>query len=90
MRTFEIPACGGFMLHERSAEALGFFEEGKEAEFFGSEGELKDKIGFYLKNETLRMNIAKAGYQRCLKSGYLYTDRARQILKIYDELRGNL
>ena len=46
MRTFEIPASGGFMLQERSNEVLEFFEEGKEIECFSSVKELKDKINF--------------------------------------------
>lgn len=81
MRTFEIPACGGFMLHERSEELLEFFEEGKEIDCFSTAEELKDKIIFYLKNDNLRMKIAEAGYQRLLKSGYCYTNRAKQLLE---------
>ena len=47
-RTFEIPACGGFQLSERTEEVLNFFEEGKEIECFSSLDELKDKITYYL------------------------------------------
>jgi len=46
MRTFEIPACGGFMLHERSDEVLEFFEEGKEVECYGLVEELKIRLSF--------------------------------------------
>ena len=88
MRTFEIPACGGFMLHERSGEVVGFFEERKEADYFDSAEELKDKIRFYLDKDDLRAKIARAGHERCATGGYLYSDRAKQILKIYEKLRG--
>jgi glycosyltransferase involved in cell wall biosynthesis len=87
MRTFEIPACGAFMLHERSDEVLEFFEEGKEIECYNSIKEFKDKIDFYLNNDNLRIKVAKAGYERCMRSGYLYGDRVKQILTVYEKLR---
>ncbi|MBT9175323.1 MAG: Spore protein YkvP [candidate division WS2 bacterium] len=90
MRTFEIPACGGFMLHERSDEVLEFFEEGKEIECFSSVEELRDKINFYLKNDNLRIKIAKAGYEKCMRSGYLYGDRVKQVLEVYEKLKSLL
>ena len=47
-RTFEIPACGGFMLSERSKEHSDFFEENKEAIFFDSAEELFNKINIFI------------------------------------------
>lgn len=78
-RTFEIPAMGGFMLADRSEEHASFFEEGKEAEYFGSEEEYLDKIRFYLKNDRARRLIAASGYRRCRSSGYSYDDRLRAV-----------
>jgi hypothetical protein len=86
MRTFEIPACAGFMMSRRSSEQQGFFEEGKEADYFSTPEELKKKIDFYLKNESLRKKIAGAGYEKLLKSKYSYDDRAEEILAIYKNL----
>lgn len=85
MRTFEIPACGGFMLHERSSELIHFLEEGKEVECFDSPEELKDKINFYLKNDNLRQKIASAGYRKIINSNSTYKDRAARILKAYED-----
>ncbi|HHZ64992.1 MAG TPA: hypothetical protein EYN51_05765 [Flavobacteriales bacterium] len=79
MRTFEIPGAGGFMLHEYSEEAAGFFKEGKEAEFFRDVEECSDKIRFYLKNDELRSKIARAGYEKIFSSGYTYSELVKDI-----------
>jgi spore maturation protein CgeB len=81
-RTFEIPACGGFQLAPRNEEILSFFEENKEIVCFSSPDELKEKIDFYLKHETEREKIARAGYERCIASGHRYEDRIYQVLEI--------
>jgi spore maturation protein CgeB len=83
-RSFEIPAIGGFMLADRTEDHREFFEEGKEAEYFSSDDEFRDKVRFYLANGTARARIARAGHERCMTSGYSYDDRIRTVL---DELK---
>lgn len=80
MRTFEIPACKGFLLAERTEKHLEFFTEGKEAEYFGSTDECADKIRFYLKHEAVRLRIAEAGYGRCLESDYSLRRRLAEAM----------
>lgn len=86
-RSIEIPACGGFMLAERTTEHEELFVEGVEAEFFSSDEELLRKTKYYLDNPSKRAQIASAGRARCLKSGYSYVDRMKQILSYAGNIR---
>ena len=85
-RTFEIPACGTFLLAERTGDHLSLYEEGREAEYFSSTDELVDKIRFYTANPALRERIAKAGRERYLRSGYTRRARYREMVEVI--LRG--
>ncbi len=80
-RSVEIPACGGFMLGERTKRHLEFFEEGREAEFFGSDEEMLQKVRYYLENSDKREDIARAGKKRCVMSGYSMRAQLDQILR---------
>jgi hypothetical protein len=86
-RSIEIPACGAFMLAERTHEHQELFEEGIEAEFFSSDLELLDKVNYYLKNGEKRRQIAKAGRERCCRDGYSNQDRAQLMLQLVESLR---
>lgn len=80
-RSIEIPACGGFMLAERTDEHLSLFEEDKEAVFFSNNDELLEKCRYYLSHEDERKRIAVAGRERCLKSDYSNEGMIRRVLK---------
>ncbi|SHG17240.1 Glycosyl transferases group 1 [Arenibacter palladensis] len=81
-RTMEIPACGGFMLAERTQEHLDLFEEGKEAAYFSSNEELLEQCRYYLNNEQERTQIATAGLKRCESSGYSNEKTIKKMLDI--------
>ncbi|HTB22788.1 MAG TPA: glycosyltransferase [bacterium] len=80
-RSVEIPACGAFMLAERTAEHQGLFKEGIEADFFSSKEELLSKCRFYLANPAVRKRVALAGYRRCLRSGYSNQARMEKMIE---------
>lgn len=79
-RTVEIPACGGFMLAERTDEHLAMFEEDKEAAYFASNEELLEKCRFYLSHSEERISIAENGIKRCLDSDYSNLGMVKRIL----------
>jgi len=80
MRTFEIPGCGGFMLHERSRELADFFREDKDVACFSTPQELREKINYYLTHNEERERMAKSAHRKMQNRTYL--DRARRILEV--------
>lgn len=80
-RTMEIPACGGFMLAERTSEHQELFQEDLEAVFFDSNEELLEKCNFYLAHEPIRKEIAKLGNMRVQTSGYSNFSTLTRIIK---------
>ena len=80
-RTFEIPACGGFLLAERSEMHNKLFIEDKEAVFFSDKEELVEKVKFYLNNDEKRNLISINGNKRINSSNYSWPKLMKNILK---------
>lgn len=81
MRTFDIPASGGFMLHEMSEEAAQIFRPNVEAVYFSSPEELADKCNYYLKHDGVREKITYQGYLKA-KQEHSYHNRMQEVIKL--------
>jgi hypothetical protein len=84
-RTFQIPALGAFMLHQRNEVVTGYFREDEEMAFFGSDDELVEKCRYYLEHPEERRRIGEAGRRRCIESGYFETDRLKEIIPLLQQ-----
>lgn len=82
-RTFEIPACGGFMLHIDNEEVREYYEVGTEIDVFSSVEELADKCRFYLANDSLRRQMTQKAHERAVPA-YSYHARTREVLTILE------
>lgn len=82
-RTWQIPACGGFLLHYDTEEFRQYFTPGVNAESFGSSAELVSQILRYLADEERRRAIAAAGRRHTVQSNYTYDSAASEILSYH-------
>ena len=89
-RTFEIPACGGFLLGERTARHLSYYREGEEAVFFDPDDpdELVRAVQGLLRNDTRREGIRQAGMRRLARGNHTYADRMTTLLELHAEAMG--
>jgi spore maturation protein CgeB len=85
-KSFEIAACGGFLLAERSAGHSERFRENEEAVFFSDIKECADKIRRYLNDEPARARIAAAGRRRAVTCGYDNDTQLAKVLDVVEEL----
>jgi len=80
-KSFEIAACGGFLLAERSEGHKAKFEEDVEAVFFTGFEECAEKVRRYLGDEAARARIAAAGRARAVRDGYSNDAQVQKILE---------
>jgi spore maturation protein CgeB len=86
-RSFEIPACGGLLLAERTERHRSFYREGVEAEFFdpARPQELIEKVRSLLGDEPRRRRLREAGRAALLRQHHTYRDRLERLLQRYAE-----
>ncbi|MBW2661270.1 MAG: glycosyltransferase family 1 protein [Deltaproteobacteria bacterium] len=80
LRDFEAPMCGALYCTGYTEELAEMFEPGEEILTYRDEGELLDKVKYYLKHEGEGENIRLAGRQRALKD-HSYQRRFDQLFE---------
>ena len=81
MRSFEIPAVGGFLLAEDTAEHRAIFgEEGAAALYFANPSEAAEKASWALANPAERAAMARAAHRLITSGRHTYKDRLSAML----------
>lgn len=78
-RTFEIPCAGGFQLVDKKGGIEDLFKINEEIVCYETIDELKNSITYYLKNPTVRKEIADKARKRVLQS-HTYIHRMKELL----------
>jgi hypothetical protein len=79
-RSFEVPAAGGLVLAERTADHQLLFDEGREALMFSSEDELLDLVACTGREPDRFAEIRRRGHERIVGGNHSYRYRAAEIL----------
>lgn len=83
MRSFEIPAVGGFMLAEDTAEHREIFgEEGRCVLYFQSPQQAATKAIWALRNPVDRQRMAAAAHRHVTYGQHTYRHRLQQMLTV--------
>ena len=69
-RNFQIPAMKTAMLSQYTDDLAKLFQPDKEIMFFSNQKELMSKLELLLSDNTLRVKIAEAGYQKVYADGH--------------------
>ena len=80
-RNFEIPGSGGFLLTQYAGGIEEYFVPGLEIATFSNDGELLERIQYFLSHDREREAIKSAGYQRAL-TDHTFQKRFEDIFQI--------
>lgn len=86
-RMYTAVGCGAFYMCQHVEGIEDLLTPDKEIVTFRNEDEMIDKISFYLKNDSLRKQIADAGKMRVLKE-HTYKIRTGQMIRIIEDVSG--
>jgi hypothetical protein len=83
-RSWQIPACGGFMLHEYTDEIAQAFDVETEIATFRSLDDLTQQVGRFLADDPERERRRLAALRRCRESAYTYDPMVAEILRYHE------
>jgi spore maturation protein CgeB len=89
MRSFEIPACAGFLCAQRTAEHEELLRDGHEAVFFDDPDDLRSKVIKYLREDDARLAIATAGRRAISEGAHTYADRILEMVNLAQQTRAS-
>lgn len=89
-RTWQIPASGGFMLHEDTPELRQAFQVGDEVGVFTGERDLADQVAWWLQHDTARKSAAEAAFLRASTQPYTYARAVDTVLAWHAQKNGNV
>ncbi|MBN1459725.1 MAG: glycosyltransferase family 1 protein [Armatimonadetes bacterium] len=87
-RCFEIPACKVAMLAPDNKHLRGLFGE-REAIYYREDdiAHLVDQAVQWSRDPEKCNQVAEAGWRRCMRDGHSEGDRARQIIRLWEQTR---
>ena len=85
MRMFEATGVGTLLLTEYTDDISNFFEPNKEIICYTNAEDAVKKINYYLKHDSERKKIAKAGQKRTLEN-YTYQKLSKEYINIFKTL----
>lgn len=85
VRTWQIPASGGFLLHEDTPEVRVFLEENEEVALFDGLEQMVNQVGRFLGNSEARRAMADAGRCRVMAGAYTYDGAADRIVAYHTD-----
>lgn len=83
-RTFEIPACGVFMLHPDNSEVRRYFEPESEIGVFTDFADMIAQADRWLADDAAREDAAQRACARA-RPAYAYSQRGRQLARWFAE-----
>jgi len=79
-RTFEIPACGGFMLHPDNEEVRRYFHPDREIGVFKDLADIAAQADYWLADDGRRAAAAAQARARA-RPAYSYSERGRRLAR---------